>query len=102
MSGAVRSYTLPDLEAICKWKAAFNPHHAEAAAASSKWVLGFGLMGEAVGDRWDEWQKNLHYADYAILAAIAGGIVYLLWRRRRGPSKPEADSAPTPVTDTTP
>lgn len=44
MSGAVRSYTLPDLEAICKWKAAFNPHHAEAAAASSKWVLGFGLF----------------------------------------------------------
>ena len=25
-------------------------------------------LGEAVGDRWDEWQKNLHYADYVILA----------------------------------
>ena len=25
-------------------------------------------MGEAVGDRWDEWQQNLHYADYVILA----------------------------------
>jgi membrane protein DedA with SNARE-associated domain len=41
-------------------------------------------MGQAVGDRWDEWQKNLHYADYVILAAIAGTIVYLLIRRRRG------------------
>jgi membrane protein DedA with SNARE-associated domain len=48
------------------------------------WVLAFGLMGEAVGDRWDEWQQNLHYADYVILAAIAGGILYLLIRRRRG------------------
>ena len=28
-------------------------------------------MGEAVGDRWDEWQENLHYADYVIVAAIA-------------------------------
>ena len=46
-------------------------------------MLAFGLMGEAVGDRWDEWQKNLHYADYAILAAIGAGIIYLLIRRRR-------------------
>ena len=44
-------------------------------------------MGNAVGDRWDEWQKNLHYVDYAIVAAIGAGIVYLLWRRRRGPGE---------------
>jgi len=65
------------------------------------WVLGFALVGEAVGDRWDEWQQSLHYADYVILAAIGAGIVYLLWRRRRGPPKAEADPAGTPVTDTT-
>lgn len=35
---------LPDLEAICKWKAAFNPHHDEVAPASDKWVLSFGLL----------------------------------------------------------
>jgi membrane protein DedA with SNARE-associated domain len=46
------------------------------------WVLAFGVMGEAVGDRWDEWQQNLHYADYAILAAIGAGVIYLLLRRR--------------------
>ena len=65
-------------------------------------MLAFGLMGNAVGDNWDEWQKNLHYVDYAIVAAIGAGIVYLLWRRRRGPREPEADPAATPVTDTTP
>ena len=58
------------------------------------WVLAFGLMGEAVGDRWDEWQKNLHYADYVILAAIGGGIIYLLIRRR-GPGR-ETRSRRTP------
>ena len=48
------------------------------------WVLAFALMGEAVGDRWDEWQEKLHYADYVILAAIVGRHLYLLIRRRRG------------------
>jgi hypothetical protein len=46
-------------------------------------VLAFAIMGNAVGDRWDEWQKNLHYVDYAIVAAIGAGIIYLLWRRRK-------------------
>lgn len=44
MSTAPKTYALPDLAAVCTWKAAFNPHHDEAAAASSKWVLGFGLF----------------------------------------------------------
>jgi membrane protein DedA with SNARE-associated domain len=58
------------------------------------WVLAFAIMGNAVGDRWDEWQKNLHYVDYAIVAAIGAGIIYLLWRRRKN----RAGSA-TPVPD---
>ena len=62
------------------------------------WVLAFGVMGNAVGDRWDEWQKNLHYADYAIVAGIIAGVVYLLFRRRRNRSQ----TAGTPVPDTTP
>jgi membrane protein DedA with SNARE-associated domain len=57
------------------------------------WVIAFGVMGEAVGDRWDEWQENLHYADYAILAAIAAGIIYLIWQRRRN------NRSATPVPD---
>jgi membrane protein DedA with SNARE-associated domain len=57
------------------------------------WVIAFAVMGEAVGDRWDEWQENLHYADYVILAAIAAGIVYLIWQRRRN------NRSATPVPD---
>ena len=41
---STRSYVLPDLHALCKWKSAFNPHHKEAAAASSEWVLGYGFF----------------------------------------------------------
>jgi membrane protein DedA with SNARE-associated domain len=57
------------------------------------WVLAFGLLGRAVGDRWDSWQKSLHYVDYAIVAGIAAGIVYLLWqrRKRKRTGDPQAD-----------
>ena len=61
------------------------------------WVLAFGLMGEAVGDRWDEWQENLHYADYVIVASILAGIVYLLIRRKRGKDTPADPQADRPV-----
>ena len=39
-----KSYVLPDLQAICKWRSAFNPHHEEAKAASTKWVQSFGVF----------------------------------------------------------
>jgi membrane protein DedA with SNARE-associated domain len=47
------------------------------------WVLMLGLIGREVGERWEEWRDHLHYLDYAVLAAIVIGIVYLLIRRRR-------------------
>jgi membrane protein DedA with SNARE-associated domain len=61
------------------------------------WVLAFAIMGNAVGDRWDEWQKNLHYVDYAIVAAIGAGIIYLLWRRRKNRA---GSAAPVPESPT--
>ncbi len=48
------------------------------------WVLMLGLVGREVGDNWEQWRDNLHYLDYAVVAAILAGIVYLLIRRRRG------------------
>ena len=48
------------------------------------WVLMLGLIGREVGDNWEEWRDHLHYLDYAVLAAVVGGLIYLLVRRRGG------------------
>ena len=37
------------------------------------WVLMLTLIGRAVGDNWEDWRDNLHYLDYAVLAAIVIG-----------------------------
>ena len=47
------------------------------------WVLALALAGEAVGDNWKSVRSGFEYVDYALLAAIAAGIAYLLVRRRR-------------------
>ena len=44
MHSSSKTYVLPDLAAICKWKATFNPHHDEVANPSSQWVLSFGVF----------------------------------------------------------
>jgi len=48
------------------------------------WVLMLGLIGQAVGENWEEWRGHLHYLDYAVVAFALGGAVYFLIRRRRG------------------
>jgi len=63
------------------------------------WVVAFAYMGKGVGDQWDSWQEKLHYVDYAILAAIVLGVVYLVMRRRRG-GRPDAEAPGEPATDT--
>ena len=53
-------------------------------------MIAFAYAGKGLGDRWDEWQEKLHYADYVVLASIAVGVLYLLLapaaprRARRG------------------
>ena len=55
-------------------------------AGSIPWVLALALIGEAVGDNWEDWRHKLGYLDYVVLAAIVAGVVYLIVkRRRRGP-----------------
>jgi len=57
------------------------------------WVLAWGIVGKQVGSDWDQLQEKLHYVDYAVVAAIAVTIVYLVLRRRRGDTgKPAAES----------
>ena len=61
-------------------------------AGSIPWVLMLAIVGREVGDRWDQWKDNLHYFDYAVVAAIVIAVAYLLFRRRRGSAQWE----PTP------
>src|ERR671923_592590 len=56
------------------------------------WVLMLAIVGREVGDRWDDWRDNLHYVDYAVVAAIVVAAAYLVIRRRRG----NAQWEPTP------
>jgi membrane protein DedA with SNARE-associated domain len=66
------------------------------AAGCIPWVLMLALVGRAVGDNWEDWRHKLAYLDYAVLAAIVIGAVYLLVKRRRGgprEEKPEPEPA---------
>jgi len=47
------------------------------------WVLLLTFIGKEAGDNWESWKDSLHYVDYAVLAAIVIGIVWLLIRARR-------------------
>jgi len=55
---------------------------------SIPWVLALALIGEAVGDNWEDWRHKLGYLDYVVAAAIVAGIVYLIVRRRRRDPEP--------------
>jgi membrane protein DedA with SNARE-associated domain len=50
---------------------------------SIPWVLMLALVGEAVGDNWEDWRHKLGYLDYVVLAAIVAGAIYLIVKRRR-------------------
>jgi membrane protein DedA with SNARE-associated domain len=47
------------------------------------WVLLLGFLGKQAGDRWHSWKDHLGYVDYAIVAAVVIGLVWLLLRARR-------------------
>jgi len=68
---------------------------------SVPWVLMLAIVGEKVGDNWEDWRHKLGYLDYVVLAAIVGGIVYWLLKRRRGggpgDEEPEARRDPEPA-----
>jgi membrane protein DedA with SNARE-associated domain len=48
------------------------------------WVLLLTIAGKQAGDNWEDWKDSLHYVDYAVVAMVLAGLVYLLIRRRRG------------------
>jgi membrane protein DedA with SNARE-associated domain len=47
------------------------------------WYFGLAAVGVAVGASWERFHEAWHYADYVILALIAAGILFLVWRERR-------------------
>src|SRR5215217_1012066 len=47
------------------------------------WVLMLAFVGKEAGDQWEDWKDSLHYVDYAVLAGIAIGLVWLVVRNRR-------------------
>ncbi len=63
------------------------------------WILMLTLVGREVGDQWESWKDYLHYVDYAVIAAILAGALWLFicWRRGRlgsgsGSGEPAADA----------
>lgn len=61
------------------------------ALGSLPWVLGFGLLGNAVGEHWEKWRHNFGYFDYVVVAATLAGIAYLVIKRRRGDGEKSGD-----------
>jgi membrane protein DedA with SNARE-associated domain len=60
------------------------------------WVFLIAFIGKQAGDRWEEWKDNLHYIDYAVLAAIVLAVAWLglrYYRRRRAGGSSAADAS---------
>jgi membrane protein DedA with SNARE-associated domain len=53
------------------------------------WVLAWSLLGHAVGSKWNSWRHHLAYLDYAVVALLVVGVVYLVIRRRRRGAEPQ-------------
>ena len=47
------------------------------------WVFMLAFIGKQAGSRWEDWKQHLHYVDYAVVAGIVLGIVWLILRYRR-------------------
>jgi membrane protein DedA with SNARE-associated domain len=53
------------------------------ALGSIPWVLGFGLLGRAVGDEWEKWREHLSILDYIVVAALVALVIYWLYKRSK-------------------
>jgi membrane protein DedA with SNARE-associated domain len=50
---------------------------------STIWCLVLQSIGFALGTRWEEFQHNLHYVDYAVVAVFVFGVALIILRRWR-------------------
>src|SRR3954453_23629485 len=47
------------------------------------WVFLLTFIGKQAGANWEDWKNSLHYVDYAVLAMIVIGAIWLFLRARR-------------------
>jgi membrane protein DedA with SNARE-associated domain len=47
------------------------------------WVFLLTFIGKQAGANWEDWKNSLHYVDYAVVALIVIGVVWLFVRARR-------------------
>jgi membrane protein DedA with SNARE-associated domain len=50
---------------------------------STVWCLVLQSAGFALGTRWEEFQHNLHYVDYGVVAVFVALVALIILRRRR-------------------
>jgi membrane protein DedA with SNARE-associated domain len=61
------------------------------------WVLLLAFIGKQVGANWEKWKDSLHYVDYAVVALVVLGVVFLIVRNRRSRGKrPRGAAADAP------
>jgi membrane protein DedA with SNARE-associated domain len=52
------------------------------AAGSAVWNSLLVGLGWVLGDRWHQVDEHAHYVEWAVLAALAGGVGWFFWKRR--------------------
>jgi membrane protein DedA with SNARE-associated domain len=50
---------------------------------SAVWCLAIAGVGVALGTGWERFHHGWRYADYAVLALVVGGVLFLAWRARQ-------------------
>ncbi|WP_354699834.1 hypothetical protein DSM112329_00092 [Paraconexibacter sp. AEG42_29] len=60
------------------------------------WNFGLTLAGKSAKDNWEDIKNQLHYVDYAIVAAIIIGFAYLVIRWYRGRDGGGGTTSPAP------
>jgi membrane protein DedA with SNARE-associated domain len=65
------------------------------------WVFALAFIGKQAGENWESWKNSLHYVDYAVIAALVAGVIYLVVRARRNRRQAAAaGSLPEPAGET--
>jgi membrane protein DedA with SNARE-associated domain len=59
-------------------------------------VFLLAFVGKQVGANWEQWKDSLHYVDYAVVAAVVLGVVFLVVRSRRDRKRPREAAADAP------